>query len=628
MDAEFLKVIDGTRLAATQRLCRTALLDKRNGEGVWEGRLSSSALSTATAVAALESYVKIKGCDFADEIAKLIRKGRLWLAEHQNEDGGWGDTVISRSNISTTVLAWAALATGDEYAAVKAKAGKWITATAGGMELEQVAGAINRRYGTDRTFSAPILSMVAVCGSLGAGRKVWEQVAALPYELALLPRGWFKAVNLRVVSYALPALIAIGQARAEQAPSRYGVWRWVRQRAKKPAMRLLERIQPGNGGFLEATPLTSFVVMNLLAAGYGSCEVVEKGVAFIRASVREDGSWPIDTNLTTWLTTLSVNQWGGNIGEVLSEEERMALVAWLLGQQYRESHPYTGAEPGGWAWTDLPGAVPDADDTAGALLALHHLSEGLEMEQLLRTEIKAAATRGIDWLMSLQNGDGGMPTFCRGWQKLPFDRSGADLTGHALMAVHAWRDQLGEGYIKITEAFMHKSLACLKAAQSKDGAWTPLWFGNQWDANEENPVYGTCRVMAALQELRLSRYDTRPMAARAAKWLVSAQNDDGGWGGNRGVMPSSLEETGLAVAALARQIRLNPAIAAEPICRAVAAGCCWLMDATEAGKRFPAGPIGFYFAKLWYYEELYPNIFVMGAIEECHRLMNEMDLRG
>ena len=36
----------------------------------------------------------------------------------------------------------------------------------------------------------------------------------------------------------------------------------------------------------------------------------------------------------------------------------------------QQVHPLTGAEPGGWGWTDLSGAVPDADDTAAALLAL------------------------------------------------------------------------------------------------------------------------------------------------------------------------------------------------------------------------------------------------------------------
>jgi len=39
----------------------------------------------------------------------LIEGGAGWLAAHQNADGGWGDTVLSASNLSTTLLCWAAL---------------------------------------------------------------------------------------------------------------------------------------------------------------------------------------------------------------------------------------------------------------------------------------------------------------------------------------------------------------------------------------------------------------------------------------------------------------------------------------------------------------------------------------
>ena len=54
---------------------------------------------------------------------------------------------------------------------------------------------------------------------------------------------------------------------------------------------------------------------------------------------------------------------------------REKIRRWLLDQQYHERHLYTDAPPGGWAWTDLPGGVPDADDTSGALLALHDLHQ-------------------------------------------------------------------------------------------------------------------------------------------------------------------------------------------------------------------------------------------------------------
>jgi len=33
----------------------------------------------------------------------------------------------------------------------------------------------------------------------------------------------------------------------------------------------------------------------------------------------------------------------------LSEFEKAPIREWLLQQQYKELHPYTSAEPGGWA---------------------------------------------------------------------------------------------------------------------------------------------------------------------------------------------------------------------------------------------------------------------------------------
>ena len=42
---------------------------------------------------------------------------------------------------------------------------------------------------------------------------------------------------------------------------------------------------------------------------------------------------------------------------------------WLLSCQHTKRHPFTGADPGGCGWSDLSGAVPDADDTPGAILA-------------------------------------------------------------------------------------------------------------------------------------------------------------------------------------------------------------------------------------------------------------------
>ena len=76
---------------------RDALLAERVPAGHWVGELSTSALSTATAVMALHLVNPF-------EHRERIDAGITWLAEHQNADGGWGDTIKSFSNISTTML--------------------------------------------------------------------------------------------------------------------------------------------------------------------------------------------------------------------------------------------------------------------------------------------------------------------------------------------------------------------------------------------------------------------------------------------------------------------------------------------------------------------------------------------
>ena len=78
------------------------LLQAMHADGFWEGRLSSSALSTATALSALAL-----GNDPGD--TDRIGSGMAWLAGSQNADGGWGDTPDSPSNLATTLLAIAAM---------------------------------------------------------------------------------------------------------------------------------------------------------------------------------------------------------------------------------------------------------------------------------------------------------------------------------------------------------------------------------------------------------------------------------------------------------------------------------------------------------------------------------------
>ena len=99
--------VSADRLRAAYRTARDALLAERTPDGHWIGELSTSALSTATAVSAL-ALVRDRFGTQHSALGTLIARGLDWLRQNQNVDGGWGDTVKSVSNISTTMLCRAA----------------------------------------------------------------------------------------------------------------------------------------------------------------------------------------------------------------------------------------------------------------------------------------------------------------------------------------------------------------------------------------------------------------------------------------------------------------------------------------------------------------------------------------
>jgi squalene-hopene/tetraprenyl-beta-curcumene cyclase len=591
--------VDPQRLDNAYRIALDALLRERHPDGYWVGELATSALSTAVAVSALS---KVPG-----DFTSLIDGGLGYLATHQNPDGGWGDTDRSFSNISTSTLCRAAFAiTGTEgrYPEVIQRAEGYLRQF--GDTRPRLAEAIRRRYGKDRTFSVPILMTAALAGLVD-----WREVPPLPFELACLPQSWFAALSLPVVSYALPALIAIGQAVFHHRGS-WNPFVWpIRMLSRGRSLKVLSHIQPSNGGFLEATPLTAFVTLGLASIGRAEHPVVGKAVEFLKASVRPDGSWPIDTNLSTWVTTLAVNALH-DAGELESLPQCEEVLRWLLAQQYTEKHPYTGAAPGGWGWSPLPGAVPDADDTPGALLAIARLQATMGLTPHGR--------QGVRWLLDLQNRDGGWPTFCRGWTNLAFDRSGSDLTAHALRALSQSEVSMDFGplrpavFHRLGPAYFH-GFAFLAKNQRPDGSWLPLWFGNQHAPDDENPTYGTAKVLAAYRDL--GKMDSEP-AKKGVAWLVANQNADGGWGAGRGT-PSSVEETGLALDAL---------LGVTPPPDAVNTGLEWLVQQVESGGLATPTPIGFYFAKLWYYERLYPILFSVAALGRARRTRQDRPANG
>jgi squalene-hopene/tetraprenyl-beta-curcumene cyclase len=58
-------------------------------------------------------------------------------------------------------------------------------------------------------------------------------------------------------------------------------------------------------------------------------------------------------------------------------------------------------------------------------------------------------------------------------------------------------------------------------------------------------------------------------------------------------------------------------LAVEP---AISRGVRWLIEQTKEGTIVTPSPIGLYFAKLWYFEELYPLIFTVSALQKVQNL--------
>lgn len=575
-------------------------------DGFWEGKLSSSALGVAVAVAALHFDDKKKH-------SKEIGKGIKWLKQNINSDGSFGDTPESPGNVSTSLLVYAALnlyAKRDKSVRVtQKKISGYLSWHKINVNSPQVADYILKHYQKDYTFSVPILTMCGLCGVPGSD--AFKHIPQLPFELSLLPRRFYRLLNLSVVSYAIPALVAVGIVIFKKKKSNL-FWRIVRKFSIRKAMKILHRMLPESGGYLEAIPLTAFVALSLLNSGYGNTEVVKKGIQFLKRTQREDGGWPIDVDLSMWVTSLSVKAYRDNLIGFLTTDKQDKIADHFKLNQNDRVHRFNGTRPGGWGWTNYSGSVPDGDDTPGAILALLKL----QPKEMVKDEVLT----GVKWLSKLQNNDGGFPTFSKGWGKLPFDQSCSDLTGHCLLAVSSVREiysgELSRKQILRLEKMFDGALAFLAKHQKENGSWLPLWFGNQLTPKHENPVYGTAKVLTYLKDAlnhkwfsEKPRNDLTGMITRGNEFLISFQNQDGSWGGEKNI-PGTMEETALSISALAAKENIQ-------ICKN---GLKWL-DEFYRENGFKSAPIGLYFASLWYDEKMYPVTSYLEALARIKEVL-------
>jgi sporulenol synthase len=176
--------------------------------------------------------------------------------------------------------------------------------------------------------------------------------------------------------------------------------------------------------------------------------------------------------------------------------------------------------PGGWGFSESNTINPDVDDTTAALRAIHATTQR-------NPEYLDIWNRGLNWVLSMQNKDGGWPAFERGvTNKLltlvpvdgasaaAIDPSTADLTGRTL-------EFLGTtAGLVVHQPIVRRGADWLFTNQEADGSWYGRW-GVCY-------IYGTWAALTGLLAVRTK--PDHPAVTKAVDWLLSIQNEDGGWG--------------------------------------------------------------------------------------------------
>ncbi len=196
-------------------------------------------------------------------------------------------------------------------------------------------------------------------------------------------------------------------------------------------------------------------------------------------------------------------------------------ASWLVSKECRHHGDWADnvkphVQPGGWCFEYANGWYPDIDDTAMVVMGLKRAGG---------RENVAAAKRGVQWILALQNDDGGWAAFDKTQHRqileyIPFadhnamqDPSCPDITGRTLECL-SW---LG---FTVDDEPVQRAVEYIKRCQEPDGCW----FG-RWGVNY---IYGTWQ--AVVGPIRCGEGFEQEWITRAGRWIKSVQQADGSFG--------------------------------------------------------------------------------------------------
>jgi squalene-hopene/tetraprenyl-beta-curcumene cyclase len=535
------KAIDASIASATR-----ALLGFRQADGHWVFELEADCTIPAEYVL-LRHYLG----EPVDEA--LEAKIAVYLRRTQGAHGGWPLVHDGDFDMSASVKSYFAL--------------KMIGDSADAPHMVRAREAVRSRGGAihSNVFTRFMLAMFGVM--------TWNSVPVLPVEIMLLPM--WSPFHINKISYwarttIVPLMVlAALKPRAQnvsgvgidelflqdpasigmtaRAPHQSRAWftlfsgfdwllrtleplfpKRLRARAIAKAVAFIEERLNGEDGLGAIYPPMANTVMMYEVLGFGPEHppraVTRRGLDRLLV-IGEDEAYCQPCVSPIWDTSLTCHALIEAGGDEAFVPARNGLD-WLLPKQVLDvkgdwAVKRPDLRPGGWAFQYNNAYYPDLDDTAVVVMAMDRARR-----QTGSHDYDAAIDRAREWILGMQSRDGGWAAFDVNnleyyLNSIPFSDHGAlldppteDVTARCVSMLA----QLGET-VENSKA-MADGVAYLRRTQLAEGSWYGRWGMNY--------IYGTWSVLCALNAAGVDHQD--PVMRKAAAWLVSIQNGDGGWG--------------------------------------------------------------------------------------------------